>query len=59
MSSILPDEKLAAQMNEQMSPSHKAEGREEITHPASKAERERIEKATANETGEFDDVEKS
>lgn len=59
MSSILPDEKLASQMNEQLSPSHKEEGREEITHPASKAERERIEKATGKEAGDYQDIEDS
>jgi len=46
-------------MKDQMSPSHKADGREEITHPASKAERERIEKATGKEAGDYQDIEDS
>lgn len=59
MSSVLPDEKLASQMNDQLSPSHKAGGREEITHPASKAERERIEKSTGKEAGDYQNIEDS
>ena len=59
MSSVLPDEKLASQMNDQLSPSHKADGREEITHPASKAERERIEKSTGKEAGDYQNIEDS
>jgi uncharacterized protein len=53
ISNILPDDKLAATMRDQMSPSHKAEGREDITHPASKQERERIEQATGNKKGDY------
>jgi short-subunit dehydrogenase len=53
MSNLLPDDKLAATMREQMSPSHNEDGRDEITHPASKEERERIEHATGNTDGDY------
>lgn len=53
MSNILPNEKLAATMREQMSPSHKAKGREDIKHPASREERERIEQATGSKKGDY------
>jgi short-subunit dehydrogenase len=56
ISNVLPDDKLASVMREQMSPSHKAEGREEITHPASKEERERIEQATGNKQGDYTSI---
>jgi short-subunit dehydrogenase len=54
VSNVLPDEKLAATMHAQMSPSHKAEGREYIKHPASREERERIEEATGSKSGDYE-----
>jgi hypothetical protein len=53
ISNVLPDKKLASTMREQLSPSHKAKGRENITHPASKEERERIEQTTGNKEGDY------
>lgn len=53
ISTVLPDEKLAAKVHGQMNPSIKEAGRENITHPASKQERERIEKATGQKGGDY------
>jgi short-subunit dehydrogenase len=54
MSTVMPDTALASTMRKQMDPSEKAEGRDQITHPASREERERIEDATGKIAGDYD-----
>lgn len=54
MSTVLPDSTLASTMNKQMKPSETKEGREQITHPASWEERNRIEEATGKPIGDYE-----
>jgi short-subunit dehydrogenase len=55
MSTILPDTALASTMRKQMEPSEKEEGRDQITHPASREERLRIEEETGKIAGDYQD----
>jgi short-subunit dehydrogenase len=55
MSTMLPDSALASTMRKQMEPSEKEEGRDQITHPASREERIRIEGETGKITGDYQD----
>jgi uncharacterized protein len=54
MSALMPDESLASTMRKQMNPSEKEEGRDEITHPASKEERNRIQESTGSPVGDYE-----
>ena len=57
MSNVLPDSALASTMRKQMEPSEKDRGRDEITHPASREERERIADKTGKSTGDYEEHE--
>jgi hypothetical protein len=50
---MMPDSALAATMRKQMAPSEKEEGRSEITHPASRMERERIQESIGRADGDL------
>ncbi len=54
MSAVMPDEALASTMRKQMDPSNKETGRDEITHAASKEERNRIQESTGSAVGDYD-----
>lgn len=54
MSNMMPDSALAATMRKQMAPSEKGEGRSEITHPASRTERERIQESIGKADGDLE-----
>jgi uncharacterized protein len=53
MSNMMPDSALASTMRKQMAPSEKEEGRDEITHPASRQERERIQESIGKKDGDL------
>jgi short-subunit dehydrogenase len=53
MSNVMPGSALASTMRKQMAPSEKEEGREEITHPASRLERERIQNSIGQKDGDL------
>jgi short-subunit dehydrogenase len=55
MSSVLPDSALASSMRKQMNPSEKEHGRDEITHPASREERNRIQESIRKVEGDYDE----
>lgn len=57
MSAVMPDSALAFSMSKQMSPSEKEKGREEITHPASREERNRIQRETGSKVGDYENHE--
>jgi uncharacterized protein len=55
MSNMMPDSALAGTMKRNMTPSSDAEGRDHITHGPSIGERDDIERATGNPTGDYDE----
>lgn len=55
MSTVMPDTTLASSMRKQMEPSEKEKGRDQITHPASREEREKIENVTGKPAGDYDE----
>jgi uncharacterized protein len=55
MSNIMPDSALAGTMKRNMTPSDDPDGREHITHAPSIEERDDIERATGNPTGDYDE----
>jgi uncharacterized protein len=53
MSNVMPGSTLASTMRKQMEPSDKDTGREEITHPASRQERQRIQESIGKKDGDL------
>ena len=54
---MMPDSTLASTMRKQMEPSEKENGRDEITHPASRQERDRIQQSIGKVDGDLQEHE--
>lgn len=54
MTTIVPDSTLAKTMHQKMKPSSESDGRDQITHPPSRQERERIDRATGGTDGDYE-----